>query len=77
MTEMSIPEPAVAESPPLLHTIGPVDHCPGCGGRDFVADSSTSDSTVFLCLGCGDGWRYELGYVWKVAPPASPAGHQP
>lgn len=52
---------------PSGHTghIGPIDDCPACHVRDFVAQER-GDAVVFRCLGCGSSWRYELGWVWCV-----------
>ncbi|GEM_PF-5464308 len=52
---------------PIVHHLGPIDECPGCGGRDFLI-RDLDDFVAWNCLGCGALWRYELGYVWPVAP---------
>ncbi len=51
---------------PVAHAIGPLDRCPECGGSDFLVDEPDG-LVVFHCLGCDGSWRYELGYVWRVA----------
>ena len=49
----------------VVHTIGPIEACPDCQGRDFLIEEVAS-TVAFCCLGCGAEWRYELGYVWRV-----------
>lgn len=58
--------PAGDLASPIVHNLGPLDRCPGCEGSDFLVDESDG-LVIFRCLGCGESWRYELGYVWRVA----------
>jgi hypothetical protein len=62
----STPSPQPSQRPPIVHNLGPLDRCPGCGGSDFLVDEPEG-LLVFHCLGCDESWRYELGYVWRVA----------
>lgn len=51
-------------SAPVVHEMGPIERCPACDGTDFLIDER--NGVIFRCLGCGQGWAYELGWVWPV-----------
>lgn len=50
-----------------------VDGCPCCGGTRLAVRERDGEP-VFCCEDCGCGWRFELGYLWRVAGCGSPDG---
>jgi hypothetical protein len=60
------PEPTIVERPWPFHT------CPSCAGETFGVEAPVQ-GVVFNCLGCGDRWRFVLGYLHRV-PDGHPAG---
>lgn len=59
------PDTTIVERPWPFHT------CPSCEGETFAVEAP-EHAVVFCCLGCGDRWRFVLGYLHRVAP-AAPA----
>ncbi|MGA7270769.1 MAG: hypothetical protein WB239_06835 [Acidimicrobiia bacterium] len=48
--------------------------CPFCGASDTITIEEI-DVVAFLCEGCGEVWRIELGYVHRL--PGRRAGSSP
>lgn len=59
------------ERPPEESSIVP--ECPCCGG-DRIEVRDHDGEAVFCCEDCGCGWRFELGYLWRVEKCGSTTG---
>ncbi len=53
------PERTVVERPWPFHT------CPTCEGEVFAVEP-VDHAVLFCCQGCGDRWRFVLGYLHRV-----------
>lgn len=50
----------------------PFTTCPSCGEHAFIATDHDGD-VAFRCACCGRAWRYLLGHLVALDPPAGNA----
>lgn len=54
------PETTMVVRPWPFHT------CPSCEGENFAVEAPDHAVVVLCCMGCGDRWRFVLGYLHRV-----------
>lgn len=51
----------------LASALAAPHHCPTCGSNDLVAIGDEGGA-MFLCRGCKQCWRVDLGWLLQVDP---------